>query len=178
MQNQLAGYAGCRATYSARYQAPWPFHDIVAGLVLATILVPVGIAYAAASGLLSRYGLYPTIVPLLVYAVFGHSPILVDQTSSLAAAILGVVLPLADGYSPSLYCSGQHHGGRFRDSLYSGRRCATGLCDRTSLQADSLWTVSPQNYSRGFTHTASARSPRSPLGQGNKHRYSPALSPH
>ena len=34
-----------------RYQAEWLPHDIVAGLVLATMLVPVGIAYAIWSGL-------------------------------------------------------------------------------------------------------------------------------
>ena len=80
------------------YQAHWLAHDIVAGLVLATMLVPVGIAYATASGLLGIYGLYATIVPLLAYAVFGPSRILVlGPDSSLAAVILGVVLPLAGG---------------------------------------------------------------------------------
>jgi high affinity sulfate transporter 1 len=82
------------------YRAQWLIPDIVAGLVLATMLVPVGIAYAAASGLLGIYGLYATIVPLLVYAVFGPSRILVlGPDSSLAAVILGVVLPLAGGNS-------------------------------------------------------------------------------
>ena len=80
------------------YQARWLVHDIAAGLVLATMLVPVGIAYATASGLLGVYGLYATIVPLLVYAAFGPSRILVlGPDSSLATVILGVVLPLADG---------------------------------------------------------------------------------
>ena len=47
-----------------RYQASWLRHDIVAGIVLATMLVPVGIAYAEASGVPGIYGLYATIVPL------------------------------------------------------------------------------------------------------------------
>lgn len=34
-----------------RYQGKWHSHDIFAGFVLATMLVPVGIAYAEASGL-------------------------------------------------------------------------------------------------------------------------------
>ncbi len=59
------------------YQASWLAHDVVAGLVLATILAPVGIAYAVASGLPGIYGLYATIVPLLAYALFGPSRILV-----------------------------------------------------------------------------------------------------
>jgi high affinity sulfate transporter 1 len=81
-----------------RYEAAWLPHDIFAGLVLATMLVPVGIAYAAASGLPGIYGLYATIVPLLVYALFGPSRILVlGPDSALAAVILGVVFPLSGG---------------------------------------------------------------------------------
>lgn len=81
-----------------RYEAAWLGHDVVAGLVLATMLVPVGIAYAVASGLPGICGLYATIVPLLVYAVLGPSRILVlGPDSALAAVILGVVLPLSGG---------------------------------------------------------------------------------
>jgi high affinity sulfate transporter 1 len=81
-----------------QYQASWLPHDIVAGLVLATMLVPVGIAYAIASGVPGIYGLYGTIVPLLAYALFGPSRILVlGPDSSLAAVILGVVFPLSGG---------------------------------------------------------------------------------
>jgi high affinity sulfate transporter 1 len=80
------------------YEAAWLRHDIVAGLVLTTMLVPVGIAYAVASGVPGIYGLYATIVPLLVYALFGPSRILVlGPDSSLAAVILAVVLPLSGG---------------------------------------------------------------------------------
>jgi len=81
-----------------QYQASWLTHDIVAGVVLATMLVPVGIAYATASGVPGIYGLYATIIPLLAYALFGPSRILVlGPDSSLAAVILGVVLPLSGG---------------------------------------------------------------------------------
>jgi high affinity sulfate transporter 1 len=81
-----------------QYRAAWLPKDIVAGLVLVTMLVPVGIAYAVASGVPGIYGLYATIVPLLAYALFGPSRILVlGPDSSLAAVILGVVLPLSGG---------------------------------------------------------------------------------
>src|SRR6185312_6006347 len=81
-----------------QYQVAWLLHDIVAGIVLATMLVPVGIAYAAASGVPGIYGLYATIVPLLAYALFGPSRILVlGPDSSLAAVILTVVVPLSGG---------------------------------------------------------------------------------
>ena len=81
-----------------QYKVTWLVHDVVAGVVLVTILVPVGIAYAVASGLPGICGLYATIVPLLAYALFGPSRVLVlGPDSSLAAVILGVVFPLSGG---------------------------------------------------------------------------------
>ncbi|HTL78603.1 MAG TPA: sulfate permease [Candidatus Babeliales bacterium] len=80
------------------YKAAWLPRDVMAGLVLTTMLVPVGIAYALASGVPGIYGLYATIVPLLAYALFGPSRILVlGPDSSLAPVILAVVLPLSAG---------------------------------------------------------------------------------
>jgi len=79
-----------------RYDVHWLPKDVMAGLVLTTMLVPVGIAYAVASGVPGINGLYATIVPLLAYALFGPSRILVlGPDSSLAAVILAVVAPLA-----------------------------------------------------------------------------------
>lgn len=80
------------------YKIGWLGHDLMAGLVLTTMLIPVGIAYAVASGLPGIHGLYATIIPLLAYAVFGPSRILVlGPDSSLAAIILAVILPLSGG---------------------------------------------------------------------------------
>src|SRR6478609_8600848 len=81
-----------------QYESPWLRQDLVAGLVMTTMLVPVGIAYAEASGIPGINGLYATIVPLLAYAAFGPSRILVlGPDSALAAIILAVVVPLAGG---------------------------------------------------------------------------------
>src|SRR5215469_15827854 len=81
-----------------QYHPDWLRHDIAAGLVLTTMLVPVGLAYAEASGVPGICGLYATVVPLLAYAVFGPSRILVlGPDSSLAPLILAVVLSLSGG---------------------------------------------------------------------------------
>jgi MFS superfamily sulfate permease-like transporter len=81
-----------------QYDPSWLRHDIVAGLVMTTMLVPVGIAYAEASGVPGINGLYATIVPLIAYALFGPSRIIVlGPDSALAAVILAVVLPLSAG---------------------------------------------------------------------------------
>jgi len=80
------------------YDRTWLRRDLVAGLVMTTMLVPVGIAYAEASGVPGIIGLYATIVPLLAYALIGPSRILVlGPDSSLAPVILAVVLPLSGG---------------------------------------------------------------------------------
>jgi MFS superfamily sulfate permease-like transporter len=67
-----------------RYEVSWLRHDLVAGLVMTTMLVPVGIAYAEASGIPGINGLYATIVPLLAYALFGPSRILILGQDFLA----------------------------------------------------------------------------------------------
>jgi MFS superfamily sulfate permease-like transporter len=80
------------------YKSAWFLHDLAAGLVLSAILVPVGMGYAEASGVPAIYGLYATIVPLLAYALFGPSRILVlGPDSTLAAVIAVLILPLAAG---------------------------------------------------------------------------------
>jgi high affinity sulfate transporter 1 len=80
------------------YPRAWLGHDLVAGLVLTSVLVPVGIAYAVACGLPAICGLYATIFALLAYALFGPSRILVlGPDSSLVALVIGVVLPLSAG---------------------------------------------------------------------------------
>ena len=80
------------------YRLEWLVKDIAAGLVLTALLVPVGMAYAEAAGLPAICGLYASIVPLIAYAVFGPSRILVlGPDSSLAAIIAATILPLASG---------------------------------------------------------------------------------
>ena len=80
------------------YEMAWLRSDVLAGLALTAVLVPVGIAYAVASGLPAISGLYATVFGLLAYALFGPSRVLVlGPDSSLVALILGVVLPLSAG---------------------------------------------------------------------------------
>jgi high affinity sulfate transporter 1 len=77
------------------YRRAWLGSDLMAGLVLTALLVPVGMGYAQAAGLPPITGLYATIVPLVVYAVFGPSRVMVlGPDSSLAAVIAAVILPL------------------------------------------------------------------------------------
>lgn len=82
------------------YKLQWLFSDIIAGLALTAILVPAGMGYAAASGLPVIYGLYASITPLFIYAIFGPSRILIlGPDSALISLIAATVLPLAGGNS-------------------------------------------------------------------------------
>jgi MFS superfamily sulfate permease-like transporter len=70
--------------------------DLLAGIVLTSMLVPVGMGYAQASGLPAVCGIYATIAPLVAYAIFGQNRILVlGPDSSLCAIIAATIFPLA-----------------------------------------------------------------------------------
>ncbi|MGZ8763389.1 MAG: SulP family inorganic anion transporter [Acidimicrobiia bacterium] len=77
------------------YQPRWLRFDLVAGVVLAAILVPQGMAYAELAGLPAVTGLYTTIACLVGYAVFGPSRILVlGPDSSISPLIFAAIAPL------------------------------------------------------------------------------------
>ena len=77
------------------YRISWLRRDVVAGIVLSTLLVPQGMAYAELAGLPPITGLYTTILCLIGYAVFGPSRILVlGPDSSLGPMIAATILPI------------------------------------------------------------------------------------
>lgn len=78
-----------------RYERSWLRPDLIAGIVLAAILVPQGMAYAELAGLPAVTGLYTTIACLVAYAVFGPSKVLVlGPDSSVSPLILATITPL------------------------------------------------------------------------------------
>ena len=93
MRGVLSAVPGFRAVTS--YRREWLVKDIVAGVVLTTLLVPQGMAYAELAGLPAITGLYTSILCLLGYAVFGPSRILVlGPDSSLGPMIAATIAPL------------------------------------------------------------------------------------
>ncbi|NVN89982.1 MAG: SulP family inorganic anion transporter [Desulfuromonadales bacterium] len=82
----------------SQYTRAFFFQDLAAGVVLTALLAPVGIGYAEAIGLPPIYGLYATIVPLLAYALFGPSRILILGPDSAVIVLVGAtILPLSGG---------------------------------------------------------------------------------
>ncbi len=79
----------------ASYRRSWLRRDVVAGLVLTTLLVPQGMAYAELAGLPAITGLYTSVLCLIGYTAFGPSRILVlGPDSSLGPMIAATILPI------------------------------------------------------------------------------------
>ncbi len=80
------------------YERTWLSRDMIAGIVLVTLLVPQGMAYAELAGLPPITGLYTTVICLVAYAFVGPSPTLIlGPDSSLGPMIAATILPLAAG---------------------------------------------------------------------------------
>ncbi len=84
---QLDGYDGHRAR-----------SDLSAGITVGVMLIPQGMAYALIAGLPPIYGLYASLVPLVVYALLGTSRHLaVGPVAIVSLLVAAGVAPLADG---------------------------------------------------------------------------------
>jgi high affinity sulfate transporter 1 len=69
--------------------------DVIAGLIAATVVVPKAVAYATIAGLPVQIGLYTALIPMVVYAVLGTSPVLSVSTTTTIAILTGAELALA-----------------------------------------------------------------------------------
>jgi high affinity sulfate transporter 1 len=72
--------------------------DLRAGLAVAAVALPVGIAYAELAGFRPEVGLYSSILPLVAYAIFGSSrQLIVGPDAATCALVAASVAPLAAG---------------------------------------------------------------------------------
>lgn len=70
-------------------------HDIVAGIVVAALTIPIAMGYAQVAGLPPIYGLYASILPAAVYALVTSSHRMVFSMDSAASAAMGGVVAAA-----------------------------------------------------------------------------------
>jgi sulfate permease, SulP family len=69
--------------------------DVVAGIAVAGLLIPEGMAYAGIAGVPPQVGLYAAMLGMFVYAIFGTSrQLAVTSTSSSAAMVAALVAPI------------------------------------------------------------------------------------
>ena len=121
------------------YRRGWLPKDVVAGLVLASLLVPQGMAYAELAGLPPITGLYTSILCLVAYAMFGPSRILVlGPDSALGSMIAATVLPLvaADGDPAKAVVYASFLAIVVGAFMLLGARAGLGLHRRPPVQAD------------------------------------------
>lgn len=100
-KTSLIGYLGKVAPGLPKlltYQRRNLSHDFVAGLSVAAVALPVGVAYAQLAGFNPAVGLYSSIVPLLAYAIFGTSrQLIIGPDAATCALVAASVAPLASG---------------------------------------------------------------------------------
>ena len=76
------------------YRAKWLSNDITAGLSVASIALPIGLAYAGLAGLPPEVGLYSTILPMIAYALFGSSKQLIVGPDSATCMLVAASLTI------------------------------------------------------------------------------------
>jgi high affinity sulfate transporter 1 len=80
------------------YRREWFPSDVIAGVSVAAVALPVGMAYARVAGFPLVVGIYSSILPLVAYALFGSSRQLIVNPDAAACAIVAATLaPIAAG---------------------------------------------------------------------------------
>jgi high affinity sulfate transporter 1 len=87
------------------YQKTWFRRDLLAGVSVAAVALPIAIAYSQLAGVPPVYGLYASLLPLVAYALLGSSrQLIVAPDAATCAIVAAVVAPLA-GQDPARYLS-------------------------------------------------------------------------
>ena len=74
------------------YRSDWLLKDMSAGLAIAAVALPIGVAYPAIAGLPPVIGLYASILPLIGDAIFGSSRQLIVGPDAATLTILAASL--------------------------------------------------------------------------------------
>jgi SulP family sulfate permease len=85
--------------WGSHYRREYLAGDLMAGIIVASLLIPQGMAYALLAGLPPQAGLYASILPQVIYAILGTSRVLsvapVAVVSIMVAAAIGALAPEA-----------------------------------------------------------------------------------
>ena len=67
-------------------------HDVITGLIIMAVSIPISMGYAQIAGLPAVYGLYGSVFPILLFALFPTSPQFVFGVDAAPAALVGSAL--------------------------------------------------------------------------------------
>ena len=87
------------------YNKKWLKGDISAGLTVGVMLIPQGMAYASIAGLPAVYGLYASIIPIIIYAIFGTSRQLAVGPVAMVSLLTATAIGSFQGLSITEYIS-------------------------------------------------------------------------
>lgn len=71
------------------YKISYLRNDVISGVGVAALTIPVAMGYAQVAGLPPIYGLYASFLPVIAYVIFASSPQLVFGIDATASAITG-----------------------------------------------------------------------------------------
>ncbi|MDR1529278.1 MAG: SulP family inorganic anion transporter [Burkholderiales bacterium] len=113
-----------------------PFkRDLIAGLSVAAVALPTSIAYAQLAGFSPVVGLYSTILPMIVYALFGSSrQLIVGPDAATCAMIMAALTPLVAATDDPEY----YHALAVSLTLFTGFFCLLAGKFRLGFLADFL----------------------------------------
>lgn len=74
------------------YKKSYFTNDVIAGLIVAALSIPISMGYAQIAGLPAQYGLYGSVVPILLFALFSTSPQFIVGVDAAPAALVGGAL--------------------------------------------------------------------------------------
>tara|TARA_R110002111_G_scaffold99629_3_gene154319 strand:- start:8880 stop:10613 length:1734 start_codon:yes stop_codon:yes gene_type:complete len=87
--------------WAPKYGRSQATSDLVAAVIVTVMLIPQSLAYALLAGLPAQIGLYASILPLVIYAIFGTSRTLSVGPVAVASLMTAAALvPLAEAGSP------------------------------------------------------------------------------
>ena len=84
------------------YQRKWLGQDVLSGVVIAAVSIPISMGYAQIAGLPAVYGLYGSLLPVILFALLSTSPQFIFGVDAAPAAMIGGVLKMSELYSVSL----------------------------------------------------------------------------
>lgn len=87
------------------YHRKWLLTDALAGIALAGLLIPEGMAYAGMVGVPPQAGLYAAMAGLFIYAVFGTSRQMSVAATSATAVMTYAAIASVDASDPGRYAS-------------------------------------------------------------------------
>ena len=79
--------------------------DILTGLIIMAVSIPISMGYAQIAGLPAVYGLYGSVFPIILFGLFSTSPQFIFGVDAAPAALVGAALVEMQKDQPDLYCS-------------------------------------------------------------------------